>query len=163
MKRRNGRKLDYSILHSTGKKVYKNQEDQLGGTSGDMDAFVVQVETISDIIDDFLDENPVNVISVMSSEHIDGITENMNQIRSSYRKANKELEKAHKEEYDLNYAEKFKQKVGEIKKYMKLVNEVRHEMRVDEHAASNQIKIAEERQVRFLVDDINRLLLDLEK
>ena len=64
MKRRN-EKLDYSILHSTGKKFYKNQEDQLEGTSREMEALVVQVETISEDIDDFMDENPTDVIGVM--------------------------------------------------------------------------------------------------
>ena len=52
--------------------------------------------------------------------------------------------------------------MDEIKNYMKHANQVRHDMRVDEHAVSNQTKNAEKRQVRFLVDDINRLLLDLE-
>ena len=53
-------------------------------------------------------------------------------------------------------------KVDAIKDYIKLANETRNEMRAEEHAETREIEEAKKNQVRFFIDDITRLLYDLE-
>ena len=82
---RNQRKLDYSVLHKTGERVYKesnqvlseiqsnsssdslnnSMDDPVMAASNDSNEslLLIQADALSDDINDFLDENPVEDIS----------------------------------------------------------------------------------------------------
>ena len=107
--RRNQGRLDYEVLHKTGVRVIKDTDEMLAEDS-DSDRLekvmnvskeiflLIQEDALSDDIDDFLDENPVDDISD-SIKDLEMAIEKAEMLRSVFRAKHKELRALMHERY----------------------------------------------------------------
>ena len=105
-----------------------------------------QIATISDDLDDHIDENPIEEIC-NSIEDLDVIimkTENLRtQYRSKYQEMRISLGNQHKETYEPSYEEK----LALIKEYIQKAKDARKNMR---HQESSQKEVQKQKQTRSL-------------
>ena len=164
---RNIARIDYKTLHETGDKVdiceiselfeelsFKDQEDQV------MDTLLLDIETLFDDINDFIEENPV-VPNVLTLQEIDDQVNKLETLRSLYRRKHKELQKAC-ENYEVTHGSQFKSMMISIKDYIQKGNDVKHKFRMKDFVMIQENQHKEKNQIKFLLDEINRVLLEIE-
>ena len=164
-------RIDYQILHSTGNKVSKKSSTESSVEEisilleeldiNKMDDLLIQIGCISDDIEDFLDEHPINNM-VDSIEDTDATLEKLCSLRSLYRMKHKELLKS--EDYPAStQAEVYNTQMVAIKGYIQEANDKRHKVRLKYYAVSQEKKVAEEKQSRFLTVEVKRMMSELER
>ena len=151
-------RLNYKVLHSSGEIKMSEEsqnQSQIPDDQTHLEDLSITVETISDDIIDFIDENRID--AQMSSAEIEMAVDKIGQLRSSFRKANKELERRYGVAYQSSYADKFTEVLNSIKDYIKEANRERSSIWSNEEARSQNLKKGEEKAVKFIVTEIGIL------
>lgn len=124
-----------------------------------MSNLAIQVESLSEDIGDFIDENPINK-EIQTVEDLDVCIDKITNLRSIFRNKYKEL-RAH-ESYQSTHDGTFESKMTAVKNYIADMNDARHKIRVKRFMSNQEDKEYQEKQTKFLVNDILRMINELE-
>ena len=159
--------IDYNLYNSTGNKVKKVDINQLPSlfetialNDNKMDNLIIEIETISDDINDFLEEN--FIYEGMVVDEMDSVIERINELRTMFRRKHKEL-KPICEEYDTTYGNDFNEQLNKIKEFILKCNEIRHKSRVQDHVKLQVLQENEYKQVKFILQDVSRCMDEVER
>ena len=122
---------------------------------------ISQVDSLSEDIYDFIDENPFNEIG-KSFEDIDTVITKMEKMRSDFRLAHKELRMSFGERrYSESFEGYYKQKLNDIKVFLNEVRYRRKSLRdVEDRAKDSQYK-THKLKLQFLRNEIIRIITHL--
>lgn len=157
MQTRNQSKINYKIFHTTGEKVLCPS-----GESSKMDQIIIEIETLDEDIKDFMDENQISNNGIQTLQEVEAICIKIADLRTEFRKKHKQLKKLCTE-YDELYAGKFNEVLLNIKSFINDGSDIKQKMRIQDFRKSETMKNCEDDQVRFIADDINRQLQDVEE
>ena len=105
-----------------------------------------QIATISDDVDDRIDENPIEDIC-SSIEDLDVIIVKTENLRTQYRNKHQEMRISEGNQYDETYKVNYDKKLALIKEYIKKAKDARKDMR---HQESSQKEVQKQKQTRSL-------------
>ena len=105
-----------------------------------------QIATISDDIDDHIDENPIEDIC-SSIEDLDVIIVKTEKLRTQYRSKHQEIRISLGNQYNETYEVTCEEKLALIKEYIKKAKDARKNMR---HQESSQKEVQKQKQTRSL-------------
>ena len=122
-----------------------------------------QVDTISEVIDDFIEENPHQELGSSMSD-IDQIISKVEGMRSEFRSIHKELRIFCGEQRynDDQFSNQYKEKLIEIKEYLTNVRGVRKQIRELEDKARLNSHIAHGKKLKFLGTEVRRIITHLQ-
>ena len=107
-----------------------------------------QIATISDDVDDHIDENPRHIEDICSSiEDLDVIIVKTENLRTQYRNKHQEMRISEGNQYDETYKVNYDKKLALIKEYIKKAKDARKDMR---HQESSQKEVQKQKQTRSL-------------
>ena len=105
-----------------------------------------QIATISDDIDDHIDENPIEDIC-SSIEDLDVFIVKTENLRTQYRSKHQEMRISLGNQYNETYEVNYEEKLALIKEYIKKAKDARKNMR---HQESSQKEVQKQKQTRSL-------------
>ena len=179
---RSTQRIDYRLLHETGEKsVIEEVTDLLektkisespekiipdiatmatSATKDIKDKLLLDIDTISDEIEDFISEHDI-IADLLSVEDIDRNIEEMNALRSSFRRKHKEL-KTLVDDYEESYLPSYNDSITQIKDYITKATEVRHKYRMKDFVKEREREANEGRQMKFIIEDTTRILTEID-
>ena len=90
------------------------------------DALVMDEPTIGDDIDDYIDEN--NLENMLSIKEVDEKIQQIEELRTAYRRKHNELKVLLVSNYEESYAEDGKKRLASVKNYIMKANMVKRDM-----------------------------------
>ena len=148
---RRSKRLNYKQLNETGEKVEKEEVegDQIEEVSNlfrtisisedllslnveenmnkqKADALVIDKATIGEGIDDYIDEN--NVENMLSIQEVDEKIQQIEELRSAYKRKHNELKVLLRSNYEDSYAEDGKKRLVSVKNYIMKANRMKRDM-----------------------------------
>ena len=90
------------------------------------DALVIDEPTIGDDIDDYIDEN--NLENMLSIKEVDEKIQQIEELRTAYRRKHNELKVLLASNYEESYAEDGKKRLASVKNYIMKANMVKRDM-----------------------------------
>ncbi len=167
------RHLQYKLYATKGVKVYK-EDDQVADLPGsirsgqtdmslgdDAKSLEVEIFSLSDDINDFIDENPTDDLRHNVAD-IDAAIQRMEDFRSIFRQKHRRLI----EHIDMTtYTQKFQRTADEMvkkcKDYIIAVKTLRKEIRCEESATASDHAKGNRRYFNFLNDEMRKQIIDL--
>ena len=151
------------------------QEAEIQGTTNMVEGVKnveMKLSLLLEDICDYLDENPVDSSIYVAEDHIDLCVAKAEQMRSDYRKLNKQLlELIDETEYDRRHSETFHAIIGKMKLYIKCAKERKARIRKGESEKQNEkivLKYKRESDEtirketsRFLIDEFDKMIAQL--
>ena len=170
---RNKSRIDYLALHETGiitnKSEQENFEESISEISNEfnklklhetnMEKLSAAVNTLHSDINDFLEENDLN--NCIMIEDIDRNIDKITDLRSLYRNSVNEA-KIQIDDFDTKYGSICTDLMAKVKMYIKEANDKRHKLRMKDFVYSQEQVAKEERKWRFILNELNRSMDDLE-
>ena len=165
------KRIDYQKLHNSGERVSKHNQsdetsnDQASGHSlsdsnqSNMDEYVIEFNTITADIDDFLDENDIKEFDD-HFESVDIIIDKVEQLRSKYRFLHEKLKSF--DEYDEKYGKQLEIRLATIKQYIKDAKTWKKSVKAKEVSKQAEKEYLISRSIDFIVDDIHRGIREVE-
>ena len=131
------------------------------GASDELTHAISTEATLSEEIDDVIDENPVEEISECIKD-IDAAINKMESLRSKYRNVHKDLRTYFGENYDPQFGKLFGEKLLAMKFYIKSAIHVKNQIRKKESASKKEKIESKQKSTIFLVKDLMRVISDLD-
>ena len=120
----------------------------------DVNELVAEEATISEDIDDFLDENIVKEIG-NAVEDFDRINHRVEDLRSAYRGKHKQLKTSMGDQgYQDTYADQCEKKLNSIKNYIKDLKQARKSLRDGQDTKAKDVSKVQQKKFSFLRDEI---------
>ena len=148
-------RINYKILNSTGQKIVKLAENLT--PTMEENEFNVKIMTLSDAINDFIDENAIDDIcnDVTEINQIIIMAENL---RNDYRMQLNQAQIAMGEKFEQTFGKESVVILGAIKEHIKSLKHLKKKIiKSKTNNSSNVIKM------KFLIDEIERISYNLEK
>ena len=123
---------------------------------------IQQQSTLADDIDDFIEENPLQLIW-SSIEDIDDCVERVEKLRTTYRNLHKGLKDDLGDSYEEKFSKVYERRIADIKIYFKEAKSKRAELRVKELGKKDIEENTKSRSIEFLVEEIYRTVSELER
>ena len=124
-----------------------------------IDALTIDESTIAEDIEDYIDENEVDVSTCIAE--IDVKINKMEEFRTSYRKKHKELKLILGSKYEDLYSGNYDRKLSSVKEYIKRVNHFKKEMIERKSNADSKIQASKVRSKTFLYEETEKTIRDL--
>ena len=134
---------------------------KFGGMGEQFRTLKLQLETIADDIDDFMDEKPIELSTTTVIDDLDINTNRIEQLRTSYRRVFKELQFLNDDNFEQSIQKQYELKIGEIKVYIKRSNEIRKTLHEQENVKINQEKAAKQWSTNFTINEVQRSIVEL--
>ena len=127
----------------------------------DVEALVAEEATISEDIDDFLDENIIREIG-NAVEDFDRINQKIEDLRSIYRGKHNQLKSSlSNPEYADRYADRYKNKVDTIKNYIKNLKQERWCIRNEADTKAQDVAKVQKSKFQFLEGEVDAAITRL--
>ena len=124
-----------------------------------IDALTIDESTIAEDIEDYIDENEVDVSTCIAE--IDVKINKMEEFRTSYRKKHKELKLILGSKYEDLYSGNYDRKLSSVKEYIKRANHFKKEMIERKSNADSKIQASKVRSKTFLYEETEKTIRDL--
>ena len=129
--------------------------DQIGGDNMDkqrIDAIRVELSTIADDIEDFIDENEIDENS--ATAEVDCKISKIEELRTSYRKLHNKLEILSEASYEGLYERDKERQLSLMKDYIKKGNNLKKYAAAKKSEADIKVNISKARSEMFLVQEV---------
>ena len=148
-------RINYKILNSTGQKIVKLAENSTA--TMEENEFNVKIMTLSDAINDFIDENAIDDIcnDVTEINQIIIMAENL---RNDYRMQLNQAQIAMGEKFEQTFGKESVVILGAIKEHIKSLKHLKK--KIIESKTNNSSNVI---KMKFLIDEIERISYNLEK
>ena len=173
--RRGNQRFDYKHFSETGEKIFIEQEDDISHLSdlvdnltinntsmaADASAFLaIEAESLGEEIVDYIDEHEVNNSDV---NEINTIIQQVEKLRSEYRKKHKQLHLTLKEDYEELYGKSYAKTMNDVKQFLKSADQYKKNIKAVDDQVKNDEDIALEKVLELSIHDVRRSISDLEK